>query len=375
MPTDLTITIAYQQLTFSHPDHACTLISQAGNLRNIFDHRHDLRAIMPELSDTVVRHLSCDWAPHLARAEEEVAWCEKKKVRILTYTDSDYPQRLLQCPDYPVVLYYRGTADLNSPHILSVVGTRQSTNYGHDIIHALISDLRQQLPDTLIISGLAYGIDSCAHRESLAHGLDTVGVLAHGLDTIYPAAHRPLATDMLTHGGLLTEYVSRSRGDRANFIRRNRIVAGMADSTVIVQSNSHGGSLSTARLANDYNRDVTAFPGSVHDKASEGCNCLIRDNKARLVTSAHDIIAGLGWVTESEKAERRSHGIEPSLFPDLTDDQQLIVDALRQSDLHLNHLAATTSLPVGTVSAQLFELEMSGIVKPCAGGTFHLINR
>lgn len=371
-PDERLLMLALQQKVFGYPVVANELLQHTESVTEIYANSSRLSEILPDASPTLLRVLHSDWTPQLRRAEEELLWCEKKQIRVLLPSDASYPRRLLDCPDAPLALFYRGNADLNAAHVIAVVGTRQSTPYGHDIIHSLMSDLQRQLPDTLVVSGLAYGIDSCAHRESLDHSLPTVGVLAHGLDTIYPAAHRSLATKMLDRGGLITEYMSKTKGDRANFIRRNRIIAGMADTVIVVESKSHGGSLSTARIANDYGRDVATFPGRVGDVASAGCNILIRENKARLVTSTEDIIDGLGWVTISAAAEIRRKGVEMPLFQDFTPDQQLIVNALREGDMQQNMLCVKTGLPPGKVYALLFQLEMSGYVKPYAGGTYHL---
>ena len=371
-PDERLLMLALQQKVFGYPVVANELLQHTESVTEIYANSSRLSEILPDASPTLLRVLHSDWTPQLRRAEEELLWCEKKQIRVLLPSDASYPRRLLDCPDAPLALFYRGNADLNAAHVIAVVGTRQSTPYGHDLIHNLMSDLQRQLPDTLVVSGLAYGIDSCAHRESLDHSLPTVGVLAHGLDTIYPAAHRSLATKMLDRGGLITEYMSKTKGDRANFIRRNRIIAGMADTVIVVESKSHGGSLSTARIANDYGRDVATFPGRVGDVASAGCNILIRENKARLVTSTEDIIDGLGWVTISAAAEIRRKGVEMPLFQDFTPDQQLIVNALREGDMQQNMLCVKTGLPPGKVYALLFQLEMSGYVKPYAGGTYHL---
>lgn len=371
-PDERLLMLALQQIVFGYPVIANELIQRAESATNIFANRAQLSDTLPDASQTLLRMLQTDWTAQLKRAEEELLWCEKKHIKMLLPSDASYPQRLLNCPDAPLALFYRGNADLNAAHVIAVVGTRQSTPYGHDIIHNIMSEFQKQLPDALVVSGLAYGIDSCAHRESLDHSLSTVGVLAHGLDTIYPAAHRGLATRMLSQGGLITEYMSKTKGDRANFIRRNRIIAGMADTVIVVESKSRGGSLYTANIANDYGRDVATFPGRVNDAASAGCNILIRENKARLVTSATDIINGLGWVTAAAEDEIRRKGVELPLFPDLTPDQQLIVNALREGDMQQNLLCVKTGLPPSKVYALLFQLEMSGYVKPYAGGTYHL---
>lgn len=364
--------LAYQRLTMNFPQAAIELYHTAGTAEEIYAHRKDIREVAPDATDAFCRTLNISWDSYLSWAENELKWCEKKKIRYLHASHPDYPQRLLNCTDAPIGLFYLGNTELNSPHIISIVGTRQSTHYGHDMIHRIICDMKRMVPDLLVVSGLAYGIDVCAHREALANGMNTVGVLAHGLDTMYPASHRNTAAEMVRQGGLLTEYPSQTRGDRQNFLRRNRIVAGIADCTIVAESMEHGGSLVTARIANDYGRDVFAFPGRVGDKASEGCNDLIRKNKAIMLTSAQDIVDALGWQTVQEEKAIRSQGIQTDLFPTLSGEQKIIVDALKDNDLQVNILTSKTGLHISRVNAILFELEMMGIVKPYAGGTYHL---
>lgn len=372
-PTENAIqALAYQRLTMNYPQAAMILYQAAGSIETVYEHRKDIREIMPEATELLAKTLNADWESTMRWAENELRWCKEKNIQFLHPGMQEYPQRLTNCFDAPMGLFYLGNTNLNAEHIISIVGTRQSTPYGHDMLHRIIADLKRMVPDVLIVSGLAYGIDVCSHKEALAAGLDTVGVLAHGLDTMYPASHRNIAAQMVRQGGLLTEYPSQTRGDRANFLRRNRIVAGMSDCTIVAESMEHGGSLVTARIANDYGREVFAIPGRITDKASEGCNDLIRNNKGVMLTSAQDIIDMLGWTTVQAKEAAMSQGIQPSLFPTLSSDQQRIVEALRNNDLQLNALAMTTGIPIGKMSAVLFEMEMQGMVKALAGGTYHL---
>lgn len=367
-----TYSLAYQRLTMNFPLAAIELYRIAGTAEEVYAHRNDIREITPDATDAFCRAIDVNWDSLLSWAENELRWCESKKIHYLYASHPDYPQRLHECIDAPVGLFSLGNTDLNSPHVISIVGTRQSTVYGSDMIHRLVTDLKSMVPDVLIVSGLAYGIDVCAHREALANGLNTIGVLAHGLDTMYPASHRSTAAEMVRQGGLLTEYPSQTRGDRQNFLRRNRIVAGISDCTIVAESMAHGGSLVTARIANDYGREVFAFPGRIGDKASEGCNDLIRNHKAIMLTSAKDIIDILGWQTADDLQAIRSNGIQTQLFPTLTDEQQLIVNALKGNDLQLNMIVSNTGLHISRVNALLFEMEMQGLVKAYAGGTYHL---
>lgn len=364
--------LSLQRLAFFYPEHAIELLQTAGTASEVYASRHDLCMAL-HLPPSLARNIMGDWDTTLRWADKEMEWCERNNIDIIAYGSEPYPHNLMSCADAPLALFYRGTTRLNSPHIVSVVGTRDASPYGRDITHALVSRLKELVPDTLIVSGLAYGIDVIAHKAALEVGADTVGVLAHGLDTIYPAAHRSVARDIISHGGLLTEYPSKTRGERQKFLHRNRIVAGMADCTVVVESKIHGGSLVTARQAGEYGREVYAFPARVGDITSEGCNNIIRDNKARLITSADDLVSLMGWHTSEEAAERRAQGIVPSLFPNLSPEQQAIVDALRGGDLQQNTLATKTQIPIGRMSALLFEMEMEGIVKAFAGGVYHLV--
>lgn len=300
----------------------------------------------------------------------EMEFIDKNHIRALTLGDPDYPQRLSQCPDAPIVLYYKGTANLNQSYILNIVGTRHCTTYGQDLVRRFLSDLRQLCPQVLVVSGLAYGIDICAHRHALEQGYDTVGVLAHGLDQIYPPAHRDTATQMVSHGGLLTEYMSQTDALPNNFRQRNRIIAGLSDATILVESAIKGGGLITCRIAQEYGRDVFAFPGAVGMPHSEGCNRMIQSNTAALLTSARDFVDAMTWTT----ARQHPEAVERQLFPDLTADEQQVVSLLQQTnDLQLNVISVKTNLPIGQLTAMLFSLEMKGVVKPLAGGTYHLI--
>lgn len=372
IPTETTLAMAFQRITMNQPNAAAELWQTAGNITDIYDNRNDIRQIVPDATDALCRLLATDWHSYTDWAEKELEWCHSKHINFYYPSHPDYPERLQDCPDAPVGLFSLGTTGLNNAHIISIVGTRKSTPYGHDFIHRLITDLKQKVPDVVIVSGLAYGIDVCAHRESLQAGLETIGVLAHGLDTMYPASHRETAARMVRHGGLLTEYPSQTRGDRQNFLRRNRIVAGISDCTIVAESMVHGGSLVTARIANDYQREVFAVPGRATDLSSQGCNDLIRNQKAHLLQSADDIIEMMGWQTAAQRQEILNRGIEKELFVELTDDQQRVVDVLRQFDLQLNLIAVKTGLHISKVNAVLFELEMRGIVKAYAGGTYHL---
>lgn len=355
------------------PEAAVQLYRKAGSATAVIDNRRNIGDILPGLRRNVAAALA-DVDGARRKAEAEIEYAARTGVMILPLGADGYPQRLADCADAPLALFFRGTADLNGRRVVSMVGTRRCTAYGQDCVRSFVRRLKELCPDALVVSGLAYGIDICAHREALASGLDTVAVLAHGLDNLYPPRHRATADEMTRHGGLLTEYFTHTNADKLNFLRRNRIVAGVADATVVVESAHHGGALVTARLAQGYGRDVFAFPGRMGDEYSEGCNNLIRDNKAALVTSADDLVRALGWADDARMAEARRQGIERTLFPELTEDEQAVADILgKDNDLQINTLAARTAIPVGALSAVMFSLEMKGVVKLTAGGVYHLI--
>ncbi len=370
---DTLYTIALTRLTGFNFQTALELYRQLGGGRGVYEHRNDIRDVLPHCTPRMADALK-DWSLPLVQAEAEMAYMQKHHIKPLCMGSDDYPQRLCECADAPIVLYYLGRADLNRQRIVSIVGTRHCTAYGQDLVRRFIGELHELCPHVLIVSGLAYGVDICAHRNALQAGYDTVGVLAHGLDEIYPPRHRDTAKEMVAQGGLLTEYMTHTRADKLNFVKRNRIVAGMADATIVIESAAHGGSLITARIAQDYNRGVFAFPGNVGAPYSEGCNNLIRDNGAALITSAADFVAAMGWQADAQLQQAKADGIERQLFPDLTPEEQQVVDLLSTTnDLQLNIISVKTNIPIGQLTALLFQLEMKGVLKPYAGGTYHLL--
>ena len=349
------------------------LYRRMGSATAVMEHRRDIRDMMPDASDRLMEALANVDEP-LRRAEAELEFCEHNGIRPLAMNDTDYPLRLRECDDAPLVVYYKGSATLNPQHVVCIVGTRHSTVYGEDLIRRFTQELRALCPQTLIVSGLAYGIDICAHRHALQNGMSTVAVLAHGQDDLYPPRHRQTADEMVRNDGLLTEYPSGTRADRVNFVRRNRIVAGMSDACILVESAAKGGGLITCGIARDYNRDVFAFPGAVGAPYSEGCNNLIRNNGAALITSASDFVESMGWQTAATLQEAQRQGIERQIFPDLTDEEQQVVGTLqRTNDLQINMLSVQTGIPIGRLTALLFSLEMKGVIKNLAGGVYHLM--
>ncbi len=343
-------------------------------------HPEQLAPNMPERLLAAFAHID----EHLKRADEEMRFAQDNNISIITLADEVYPQRLKACFDAPLALFFKGNANLNAKHCISIVGTRKATPYAADCIAQLTARLKQLCPDILIVSGLAYGVDIMAHRQAIDHALPTVAVLAHGLDTLYPTRHRKEATLMMQNGGLLTEYFSQSKIDKRNFLQRNRIVAGMSAATLLVESAEHGGGLVTCRLAQSYQHDVFAFPGSINNPYSVGCNRLIRDNIAGLVTSAEDILKAMAWEEDMKETVATNAvssmgasvlGATSASTAKVPNGAQSVLDVLtKENDLHIDIIATRAGLPVNKVLALLFQLEMSGMVSSLSGGRYHKVN-
>ena len=347
------------------------LYEEAGSATTIFEYRKHITDLIPEATPLLKEALShCDEALRLA--EKEYEYTEKKHIKAYTMNSPEYPQRLLECNDAPLILFFCGNTDLNCRHVINLVGTRRCTQYGKDICRDFVADLQRECPDVLIVSGLAYGIDIHAHRAALHNSMATVGVLAHGLDRIYPALHRQTAAKMTENGGLLTEYLSGTTPEKVNFIRRNRIVAGISDATIVVESAEHGGALITAELASTYNRDVFAFPGRITDEFSEGCNKLIARQKATMILNADEFLKSMNWKQESSAA--KTNDGQQELFPQLTPEEAAIVEVLRHCDSkQVNQIVVETGLNFHTVSSCLYELEYKGVVMLLGGARYKLL--
>ncbi|MBW4890731.1 DNA-processing protein DprA [Mucilaginibacter sp. HMF5004] len=358
-------------LTFTRHvgDHlAKVLVSYCGSAEAVFEASPKKLLQIPGIGTKVIEALKLP-GEAFERAEEELKFIEKNGIKVLFYTDAAYPRRLKACTDAPALLYYKGTADLNQPRVISIVGTRNATEYGKQLCRDLIEDLKAY--DVLIISGLAYGIDVCAHKESLRMDIPTIGVFAHGLDRIYPAQNRPTADKMLQNGGWLTDFPSGTVPDRENFPKRNRIVAGIADATIVVEASIKGGALITAEIANSYNRDVFAFPGRINDEYSTGCNFLIRNNKAALLTSGADLAYILGWEKIDGASQTKA---QLSLPIDLSGNERLIFETIQQNagQLGIDDLAIKTSLPISQLAMSLLNMEMMGFVRSLPGKTYSI---
>lgn len=347
--------------------HARNLMQVIGDEEAIF--KEDVRKLeaIPRISRRLIREIRDPGV--LGKAEKELEFVADNKLRLLFFTDEDYPQRLTQCIDAPLLLYARGNTGFNHQKTISVIGTRNATRYGEDFCKEFIEELSGRLPDIQIISGLAYGIDICAHRAALKHNLSTVAVLAHGLDRIYPQIHRQTAVEMLQNGALLTEFPGGTNPDKHNFVKRNRIVAGMADAVVVIESGKKGGSLTTADIANSYYREVFALPGRIHDKMSVGCNRLISDNKAILLQSIDGFISHMGW----EESEKQPLPEQQELFPDLSEEEAMVFEKLSKAGpMHVNTLAIELNIPVSELFMTLLELEVKDIVTSQPGGMYRL---
>lgn len=335
------------------------LVEHFGNVENIFKAKEKELAKVENIG--LIRAKSIKGFMDFALAETEMKFVDKYKIKPLFLTDKNYPKRLLNCYDSPTLLYIKGNTDLNQSKIISIIGTRSNTVYGKELTEKLIEGLKDQ--NVLVCSGLAFGIDAIAHKAALQNDMQTIGVLAHGLHTIYPPQHKSLAKEMLESGGLLTEFRNGDKPDKHNFPRRNRIVAGMADATIVIETAIKGGSMITAELANNYNRDVFAFPGKTTDTKSAGCNYLIKHNKAALITGPNDFIEQMGWQ-EKKKIKK----IQRELFIELSADEKIIVDILKKKEtLHIDEIFLESSLTSSAVAAAILNLELQNVVASLPG--------
>ena len=340
------------------------LVDHFGNAQDIFKAKHNALESIDGIG--TYKASAIKNYKDFTEAEEELKFIDKYKIETLFLTDKNYPQRLLNCYDSPTLLFFRGNADLNKSKIISIIGTRSNTDYGKKLTEELVADLQQY--NVLIVSGLAYGIDAIAHKASVQNNVATVGVLAHGLDKIYPSEHTSLAKQMLLNGGLLTEFGRATKPDKHNFPRRNRIVAGMADATIVIETPEKGGSMITAELANGYNKDVFAYPGRTTDSKSGGCNNLIRNNKAILLNDTNELVEMLGWKDKKTKPRKQR-----VLFIELSTNEQLLVDILQLKDtIHIDELYIKSGLNSSSVAAAMLNLEFQNVVDSMPGKMYKL---
>ncbi len=354
---------------------AKNLIAYVGSAEGVFREKKQALARIPGIGEIKASEILNHSV--LERADQEVEFITKNKLTTHYFTDANYSYRLKECPDAPIIQYGKGKIELNKGKYLGIVGTRKPTEMGKEYCTQLVKDLAQLNLDITIVSGLAYGIDTIAHKAALDAGLPTIAIPAHGLDRIYPAANRPTAIRMLNNGGILTEFMSETNPDKANFVQRNRIIAGLCDATIVVESPRSGGSLITASMANSYSREVFAFAGRPTDKSFEGCNRLIKHNAAALIDNAEDLVRYMGW----EKTASQDLNSGNTLFSELYDDSQLsdtertIVSALRThtDGIHTDDLCTLTALPFHQLSSLLLEMEFKGLVRPLPGSIYKMI--
>lgn len=366
MSNDLLYQIALSYTPNIGPVQAKILVEHFGDAQHIFKAKASQLKNIEGIGE--VRANSIKNFQRFNDAEEEIRFIEKYSIRPLFITDKEYPKRLLNCYDSPELLYYKGSTDLNASKIIAVIGSRSHTDYGKHITEKLIKELQDQ--QVIVVSGLAYGIDAIAHKAALKNNLPTVGVLAHGLDQIYPSQHTDLAKDMLKDGGLLTEFRSKTNPDKHNFPTRNRIVAGISDATIVIETGVKGGSMITAELANGYNKDVFAFPGKVTDSKSAGCNYLIKNNKAILLTDAQELIELMGWEEKVRKSGVRS---QKELFIELTNEERIVVDILKEKEsVHIDEINHRSNLSSSAVAAAILNMELQGVVNSLPGKLYAL---
>jgi len=364
MPNDLLYQIALTLIPNIGAVQAKILIGHFADAESVFKAKTKQLSAIENIGE--VRASSIKEFTDFTQAEEEIEFIEKYKIQPLFINDKNYPQRLLKCYDAPTLLYYRGTADLNHSKIIGIIGTRSHTDYGRQVTEKLVSDLQEQ--NILIVSGLAFGVDAIAHKAALQNNLPTVGVLAHGLDTIYPSQHKGLAKEMLQTGGLLTEFMRNTKPDKHNFPKRNRIVAGMCDAVIVAETAIKGGSMITAELAYNYNRDVFVFPGKITDSKSSGCNYLIKHNRATLLTDAEQLMQNLGW--QQKKSNPKT---QRELFIDLSRDEKIIVDILNEKDsIHIDELFLKSGLSSSAIAASMLNLELQGLINSLPGKMIRL---
>lgn len=342
------------------------LINHCGSAENVFNSKPNQLKSIDRIGDSLYKSLKDKTV--FEKAEKELKFIESQKINVLHYQNQNYPARLKHCIDGPVLLFASGNFNFENRKVISIVGTREITPYGIAFCKELIADLAVFNP--IIVSGFAYGVDIVAHQAAMEHNLQTIGVLAHGLNQIYPKTHKKYVAKMEQNGGFLTEFWSNSNPERENFVKRNRIVAGMSEATIVIESAEKGGSLITAIMANDYNRDVFAVPGRTSDKYSQGCNNLIKTQRANLMTSAADLIYILNWELDAKK----SKPVQKQLFVELDNDEQKVYDYLQKSGKQLlDSIALECSFPIFRISTLLLNMELKGVVRPLPGKLFEVV--
>lgn len=363
--TDLFYLLALQKVEGVGDIVAKKLLSHCGNAEAVFKTKSLQLSAIDGIGSVLIRKLKEKTV--FEKAETELKFINENKIQTAFFQDENYPERLKHCIDGPILLFTSGNINLKNRKVISIVGTRQITSYGTEFCKKLIADLAPLNP--VIVSGFAYGVDIVAHQAAMEHNLQTIGVVAHGLNQIYPGVHKKYVAKMEENGGFMTEFWSSSNPDKENFVRRNRIVAGMSEATVVIESADKGGSLITANMANDYNRDVFAVPGRTSDKYSQGCNNLIKTQRANLLTSAADLIYILNWDLEKE-----TKPVQKQLFVTLENDEQKIYYYLQKKGKELmDIIALECDFPIYKISSLLLNMELKGVIRPLPGKLFEAI--
>jgi DNA processing protein len=364
MKDDLLYQVALTLAPQIGPVQARMLVEHFGSAKAIFEAKKKELSMLPNMGD--IRAKCIKEFTDFSMAEKELSFIEKYQIKPLWIKDGAYPKNLLHCYDAPILLYYKGTVDVNIAPVVSIIGTRSQSEYGRFTTENIIKELKEA--GVLVVSGLAAGIDATAHKSALQSGLSTVGVLAHGMQTVYPHQHKGLAKDMMQQGGLITEFTQFEKPEKHNFPRRNRIVAGMADAVVVIETAIKGGSMITAELAANYNRDVFAIPGRLSDQRSGGCNYLIKSNKAILLTDGTQLLENMGWLKK-----KKQPAVQRSLFPDLSEDEKKIVNILKEKDLtHIDEIHARLGLAGSSIASALLNLELISAIIALPGKMYRL---
>ena len=366
LQTELLHTLALLKVEGIGDVVAKKLINHCGSAQAVFQSKKKALLAIEGVGEILFKKLQEKNVFQLA--ENELRFIEKENISYSYFQNENYPERLKHCVDGPVILFESGTIDLQNRKLISIIGTRQTTSYGIEFTKKLIADLAPLNP--IIVSGFAYGVDIVAHQAAMENKLQTIGILAHGLNQIYPKTHKKYMAKMEQNGGFMTEFWSTSNPERENFVKRNRIVAGMCEATIVIESAEKGGSLITANMANDYNRDVFAVPGRISDKYSQGCNNLIKTQRAHLLNSAADLIYILNWDLE----QKVSKPIQKQLFVSLTEEEQKIYDYLENKGQEMmDIIALDCDFPIFKISSLLLNMELKGVIRPLPGKLFEVV--
>ena len=345
---------------------ARNLLAYTGDVKQIFAQPFNTLVKIPGIGEVNASRIKNNGIFKVA--EKELVFIEKHKIRVMFFTDKEYPRRLKACPDAPIILFLKGKFNLDEQRVVSIVGTRKATGYGKSLCEKLIESFSERNYHALVVSGLAYGIDIQAHKAAIRYNVPTVGVVGHGLDKLYPSVHAEIARNMLSNGGLLTDFPSGTKIDPSNFIRRNRIIAGLADATIVIESAEKGGALITADIASSYNRDVFAFPGRIDEPYSRGCNNLIRMNGANLIQGIDDLEYFMGWETN-----KNGTAVQANLFVELSDEEVQLVELLKiEGDMFIDQISSELKMPGSKVSALLLNMEFKNLIVSMPGKIYRL---